>query len=141
MALYLSGGIIGSLASLYYHVFSKNLIYYTFGASGAVWATMIAWGVLTLSKPAATPDSWYFAADASRYAIILFQLLAHFAPGISQRIDVFSHLGGAITGGVAAWYLKQKAAQRRQESGEDTERTSGQHSAGSAFGLDGSKAG
>ena len=91
LALYLTGGVTGSLFSLWYHVLTKSLTFYTFGASGAVWATMIGWGTLNLSKPMAPSDSWLFAADASRWAIIVFQFLAHFAPGIQSRIDVYSH--------------------------------------------------
>ena len=40
----------------------------------------------------------------------MFQALTHFAPGFAARIDMFSHLGGAVTGGVSAWYLKWKSS-------------------------------
>lgn len=110
LALYLTGGVLGSLASLYYHVLTKSLLYYTFGASGAVWATMIGWGVLSLSKPLPDSESYYFAADVSRWTVIVFQALTHFAPGFSTRVDMLSHLGGAVSGGVSAWYLKWKSS-------------------------------
>ena len=71
---------------------------------------MIGWGVLSLSKPLPDTESYYFAADVSRWAVIVFQALTHFAPGFAARIDMFSHLGGAVTGGVSAWYLKWKSS-------------------------------
>jgi len=113
-------------------------MYYSFGASGAVWATMTAWGVLNLSKPMAPSDSWLFAADASRWAVIVFQFLAHFAPGIQSRIDVYSHLGGSIAGGLAAWSLKQQALKRREEQ-EELESIPLQDSPSSVIGLKGIK--
>jgi len=113
-------------------------MFYTFGASGAVWATMIGWGVLNLSKPMAPSDSWLFAADASRWAVIVFQFLAHFAPGIQSRIDVYSHLGGALAGALAAWGLKQQALKRKEEQ-ETLEPAPLLDSPSSVIGLEGPK--
>jgi rhomboid-like protein len=138
MALYITGGVLGSLFSLWYHVFTKNLIYYSFGASGCAWAVMVGWGVLNISKPMAHSDSWHFGADVARWAIIVFQFLSHFAPGIATRIDIWAHLGGAMSGGVSAWYLKSKAMLRREE---DVVKASQDDSAGTALGFAGRKAG
>lgn len=46
------------------------------------------------------------------YAVLAFQTVVHFLPGVSQRVDVAAHVGGAVTGMIWAYLLQAQAAQR-----------------------------
>lgn len=47
MAMFLSGGVIGSLTSLYQHVLRQQWHTSANGASGGIWAIMMAWAWFT----------------------------------------------------------------------------------------------
>lgn len=48
LMLFFMGGIFGSLSSLWAHVLMKRLAFYSYGASGGVWAISAAWAALTI---------------------------------------------------------------------------------------------
>lgn len=48
ITLYFTGGVFGSLFSLWSHVLMKRFDVTTYGASGAVWAIMAAWAYVTI---------------------------------------------------------------------------------------------
>jgi len=48
MAIFLAGGVAGSLTSLYTHVLRRHFHTSANGASGGIWAIMLAWAYLNL---------------------------------------------------------------------------------------------
>lgn len=46
LALYIAGGVLGSLGSLWGHVIVKRFTAYSQGASGSLYAIIATWGVL-----------------------------------------------------------------------------------------------
>lgn len=61
------------------------------------------------SKPAPSTENWEFAILASQWACLALQVLGHCTPGIMSRIDVASHVGGALVGLVGAYFITRKA--------------------------------
>lgn len=48
MAIFLAGGVLGSLTSLYTHVLRRQFHTSANGASGGIWAIMLAWAYFNL---------------------------------------------------------------------------------------------
>lgn len=71
--------------------------------------------VICSSKPPKPTDSFGFASDAALQAVIAIQVLFHFTRGITQHVDVCSHIGGAIVGLGAAQAVKYRNRLRNAE--------------------------
>lgn len=46
VAIYSTGGVVGSIVSLYSHVLRGDITKTHMGASGCLWAVMVAWAIL-----------------------------------------------------------------------------------------------
>ena len=137
--MYLAGGIFGSLCSLWQHVLTKRFQYYTYGASGAVWALMTAWAYFAIefvspiqtpptcspihlvsnekltnliSKPSPSTETSAYAIRVVQWTLLGVQFFSHLTPGVTHKMDVASHAGGAAVGLLGAWALKRHNARR-----------------------------
>lgn len=106
MALYVSGGIMGSLFSLWYFVLTRTLGTSHCGASGCAWAVVAAWAYMTASNPPRSTENYDFAFDVLRYMVVVLQVLNHFKANVLETVDVIAHAAGAASGLTIAWSLR-----------------------------------
>jgi membrane associated rhomboid family serine protease len=99
LALFFLGGIGGSLCSLYMH--DGNIV--SAGASGAIMALFASLLMILKVLPLHIPLRDDGRADALK--ILVFSLIPLSYDGLGLNIDIWGHLGGAITGGLVGFLL------------------------------------
>lgn len=121
LAIYLAGGVLGSLGSLVVSVAARNFATSSLGASGALAATI---GALLLLKDAdafTVPFFPEYRIPISSYGL-LGACLAYEVWGLTRGgrtgMDHVAHLGGYSTGMAAAGLLKWRVAERRRVAEE-----------------------
>ncbi|OJD38604.1 rhomboid family protein [Diplodia corticola] len=122
LAVYLAGGVLGSLGSLVASVARRSFAVSTLGASGALAATI---GALLLLKDAdafAVPFFPEYRVPVSS-AGLLAACLAYEVWGLARGgartgMDHVAHLGGYATGMAGAGLLKWRVAERRRVAEE-----------------------
>lgn len=121
LAIYLSGGVLGSLFSLASSVAARNFAVSTLGASGALAATIGALLMLKDADAFTLPFFPEYRIPVSSYGL-LGACLAYEVWGLTRRgqtgMDHVAHLGGYATGMAAAGGLKWQVAERRRRAEE-----------------------
>lgn len=121
LAVYLAGGVLGSLASLVVSVAARNFAASTLGASGALAATIGALLLLKDSDSFTLPFFPDYKIPVSSSAL-LGACLAYEIWGLTRRgqtgMDHVAHLGGYATGIAAAGALKWQVGERRRREQE-----------------------
>ncbi|MCJ1470185.1 hypothetical protein MMC07_008830 [Pseudocyphellaria aurata] len=123
LAIFFSTGILASNASLTAFVLRNILNTCSLGASGALCGLLGAWCWLHASERIAFPlIPWEYVKSIPMLAILIV-LVSVDLVGLFRRqglwpIDHVSHLGGYVSGIVAAEILKQRAGSRRQSARE-----------------------
>lgn len=109
LALFFLGGLGGSLCSLYMH----NSEIVSAGASGAIMALFASLLMVLKVLPPHIPLRDDGRADALK--ILIFSLIPLSANGLGLNIDIWGHLGGAITGGLIGFFLYETWNQRKNQ--------------------------
>lgn len=110
--IYLSGGVAGNLASLFYHWWLHDYQVIGAGASGGIYALMGALLTVTyLTKKR--------AGGLDAYAIFLYFIIGLVAGAANMQIDLAAHLGGFAMGlFLAVPFTQRRKVQRNDENGE-----------------------
>lgn len=117
MALYISGGTLGALASLWSHVLAARFHTSSQGASGAVYAIAVVWAWFYWDAPV-LPDStkyttWPFILDIARWSAFVSTIIPHFLPAFWLKADGVAHIGGAVTGLVGSAVIRVKRKEEK----------------------------
>lgn len=119
IALYLTAGVTGSLASLYSATFLRNFTIASLGASGAICGVQAAW-CMFYDKSTIHVPLVDFDVPASTMTILVMFIAVEVwqlrTKGFSSGVDHLGHLGGYAAGIVSALFLKWKAAERQREA-------------------------
>jgi len=109
LALFFLGGLGGSLCSLYMH--SNEIV--AAGASGAIMALFASLLMVLKVLPSHIPLRDDGRADALK--ILIFSLIPLSSDSLGLNIDIWGHLGGAITGGLIGFFLYETWDQRKNQ--------------------------
>ncbi|KAL0261195.1 hypothetical protein SLS55_004891 [Diplodia seriata] len=121
LAIYLAGGVLGSLGSLVVSVARRNFATSTLGASGALAATIGALLLLRDADAFTVPFFPEYRVPVSSHGL-LAACLAYELWGLTRAgrtgMDHVAHLGGYLTGMAAAGLLKWRLAERTRVAEE-----------------------
>ncbi|KAL4877204.1 hypothetical protein BJY04DRAFT_198756 [Aspergillus karnatakaensis] len=120
VALYLSAGVLGSFASLTFHVLQNSLFITSLGASGAIAGLVSAFGLIHPDEKWAIfflPKEWQetFSAPAWMFVtgLVTFDILGAVLNRRNPRMDYFAHMGGYATGALFAIGWREKVRRER----------------------------
>jgi len=112
LAVYLGTGVLSSLASLYWHVLTRNFIAASVGSSGAVFGIIGCYFALKDRQELKVPllEGLKFEYRSDVAVALIFALELAFLIGLRRtNMDHASHVGGLVAGYYVGKYLKEKA--------------------------------
>ncbi|EHY54117.1 hypothetical protein ABEF92_008249 [Exophiala dermatitidis] len=120
VAIYLCSGLIGSFASLARHAVQCNWLTTSLGASGCTYGIVAAYLYLhadsrfsILFLPPDLAEKFSFTGGAVLAAITGYHIIRALGP--VKRIDYVDHLGGLVSGVVAAWWWRTNREKEREQ--------------------------
>ena len=135
LALYLSAGTAGGIASLTYYTLTRNLTTSSVGASGAVAGVLAAVCLLQTQPPVGARESgggglfggsgesrsWVETLVPMPGVLLLMAMITVDLVGLRTRrqpVDHVAHLGGYAAGMVGAWMLNRRFTKEAKAGGE-----------------------
>lgn len=121
IAVYLGTGVLSSLASLYWHVLTRNFIAASVGSSGAIFGIIGCYFALKdrheLKVPLLEGLKFEYRSDIA--VALIFALELACLVGLRRtNMDHASHVGGLVAGYFVGRHLKEKAG---KEAGGDND--------------------
>lgn len=113
LAVYLGTGVLSSLASLYWHVLTRNFIAASVGSSGAIFGIIGCYFALGDRQELKVPllEGLRFEYRSDIAVGLIFALELACLLGLRRtNMDHASHVGGLMAGYFAGRYLKEKAS-------------------------------
>jgi membrane associated rhomboid family serine protease len=126
--VYLGTGVLSSLASLYWHVLTRNFVAASVGSSGAIFGIIGCYFALKDRQELKVPllEGLKFEYRSDIAVALIFALELACLIGLRRtNMDHASHVGGLVAGYFIGKYLKEKAIEEtgnvndREELEED----------------------